>query len=104
MKSPPPDIRVFVGANVRRLRREAQLTQEQFAEASGLSVSYLQKVERGAVDPSATTLVALASALETSLDALVAEAKPEERRVGRPPSEAPEELTEAPDPMDPGHK
>lgn len=53
-----------VGARLKQLRQERQLTQEQLAEASGLSYKFIGEIERGTGNPSITTLAALAGALE----------------------------------------
>ena len=36
-----------IGSNIRRLRRERQMTQEKLAEAAGLSLKMIQKLEVG---------------------------------------------------------
>ena len=36
-----------IGSNVRRLRREKHMTQEKLAEAAGLSLKMIQKLEVG---------------------------------------------------------
>lgn len=57
------DIRRLVGRNVRRLRLERGLTQEQFADRSGFSQQYLSDLERGHRNPTVVTLFELADAL-----------------------------------------
>lgn len=79
------DLPASIGANVRRLRHEEGMTQEQLAEAAGLSVSLIQQIERGTKDPRASTLLALARALGCTVDGLLAEARPAVRPPGRPP-------------------
>lgn len=74
-----------IAANVRRLRERRSLTQEGFAELAGFDIRFVQKLESGKVNPSATTLVALAKALGVKLDALVRPATLEKRKRGRPP-------------------
>lgn len=61
-----------LGARLRSLRRDADLTQEELAEAAGVSVDLIGKLERG-VRPSArlSSLLALATALDVDLSALV---------------------------------
>ena len=66
------DIRRLVGRNVRRIRLEAELTQEQFAEMSGFSQQYLSDLERGRRNPTIVTIVELANALGVSHVDLVA--------------------------------
>ncbi len=56
-----------LGQQVRALRRERDLTQEQLAEAAHLSVNYISGVERGFYSPSLTTLAAMAKALSVEI-------------------------------------
>lgn len=77
----------YVGANVSRLRVRQGLTQESLAEAAGLDVRYLVRIQRGAVGPSMEVLVALANALEVSPDRLLRPAKVAAPRPGRPPGQ-----------------
>ena len=65
------DMRRLVGRNVRRIRLEAGLTQEAFAEKSGFSQQYLSDLERGRRNPTVVTLFELAAALGASHVALV---------------------------------
>jgi transcriptional regulator with XRE-family HTH domain len=58
---------VEFGEHVRNLRRSRSLTQEQLAEASGLAVDTIRRIERGAFSPSLETLTRLAGGLEISL-------------------------------------
>jgi transcriptional regulator with XRE-family HTH domain len=58
------DMRRIVGSNVRKLRLEKNLTQEQFAELSGLSQQYISGLERGHRNPTVVTLHEIATALE----------------------------------------
>lgn len=60
------DMRRLVGRNVRRVRTQAGLTQEQFAEKSGFSQQYLSDLERGRRNPTVVTLYELAQALGVS--------------------------------------
>ena len=57
------DMRKLVGRNVRRLRMERQMTQEQFAERSGFSQQYISDLERGRRNPTIVSLYELAQAL-----------------------------------------
>lgn len=65
------DMRKLVGRNVRRIRIEKNLTQEQFAERSGFTQQYLSDLERGRRNPTVVTLFELASALGVDHVALV---------------------------------
>lgn len=60
------DMRVLVGANVRRLREAQGMTQEQLAERSGFGQNYLSDLERGRRNPTVVTVFELAQALNTT--------------------------------------
>ncbi len=60
------DMRVLVGENVRRARGASGLTQEQLAEASGLSQQYISGLERGRRNPTVVTLWELSQPLGVS--------------------------------------
>ena len=74
------DMRRLVGENVRRLRRRAGLTQEQFAERSGFTQQYLSGLERGERNPTVITVYELSQALGVSHLELL---KPRGARVSR---------------------
>jgi transcriptional regulator with XRE-family HTH domain len=57
------DMRKLVGENVRRIRHKKGLTQERFAEVSGLSQQYISGLERGHRNPTVVTLYELPIAL-----------------------------------------
>ena len=59
--------RPLVGAQIRRRRRERNLTLSAVAEASGLNVGYLSQVENDKASPSLETLAALAEALDVPI-------------------------------------
>lgn len=52
-----------VSANVRRLRRERELTQEQLAHEAGLDLTYIGGIERGRRNPTVKALGQIAAAL-----------------------------------------
>lgn len=54
---------VALGQTVRRLRRQADLTQEELAERAGLSANYVGEIERGECNPSVLVMFALARGL-----------------------------------------
>ena len=54
------------GGRVRTLRRQMNLTQEELAEQTGISHSFMGHIERGTRVASLETLVALCNALHTS--------------------------------------
>jgi len=54
----------IVGSNVRRLRVERKLTQEQLAHDAEIDLTYLGGIERGRRNPSVSVLGRLAASLE----------------------------------------
>jgi transcriptional regulator with XRE-family HTH domain len=60
------DMRKLVGRNVKRIRQEKGLTQEQLAELSGFSQQYLSGLEHGRRNPTIVSLYELASSLGVS--------------------------------------
>lgn len=59
-----------LGEAVRRLRTEARLSQEQLAERASTDLTQVGGIERGVRNPSYTTLVRLAAALEVTVGEL----------------------------------
>jgi len=57
------DMRKLVGRNVRRLRLQKGLTQEQLSVASGFSQQYLSDLERGLRNPTVVSVYELAQAM-----------------------------------------
>jgi len=55
-----------LGTQVRRVRLERGMRQEDLAVALGLSVAYVSLIERGRRNPPITTVLALAEALNAS--------------------------------------
>lgn len=60
------DMRKLIGRNVRRIRGERGMTQEQFAERSGFSQQYISDLERGRRNPTIVSLFELAQALDST--------------------------------------
>ena len=60
------DMRKLVGWNVKRIRQEKGLTQEQLAELSGFSQQYISGLEQGRRNPTIVSLYELAMALDVS--------------------------------------
>jgi transcriptional regulator with XRE-family HTH domain len=58
-------IKVALGARIRTLRGERELSARALAESAGVSSGFLSQVEHGRVMPSVATLIKLATALET---------------------------------------
>lgn len=68
------DMRRIVGRNVRQIRTQLGLTQEQLADRSGFSQQYISDLERGRRNPTIVSLYELAQALHaTPVDLLTAE-------------------------------
>jgi transcriptional regulator with XRE-family HTH domain len=63
-----------LGAIIRKQRELAELPMRQLASAVGISNPYLSQIERGLRAPSDAVLNAIADSLETTADALFAEA------------------------------
>jgi transcriptional regulator with XRE-family HTH domain len=59
-------MRKLVGRNVKRVRQENCLTQEQLAELSGFSQQYISGLEQGRRNPTIVSLYELTMALDTS--------------------------------------
>lgn len=57
------DIRKRIGWNLRRLRSERDITQEDFATDSGFDRGYISGVERGVRNPSVIVVARIADAL-----------------------------------------
>lgn len=81
-KAPPVDpdalARAFterVGDAIRSARRTREWTQAELAERAELSANYVARLERGELGPSLWVAHKLVSALGTTLDALLANAK-----------------------------
>lgn len=62
------------GLVVSRRRVAARMEQREFSRVVGLSNSHLRKIEAGEVSPSLTTILKIASALDTDAGDLVGEA------------------------------
>lgn len=58
------DLVVTLGRNIRRLREEAGLSQEQLAFDAGMKRSYLSDMERGVRNPTVRALGRIALALK----------------------------------------
>jgi len=62
----------MIGKNIRRLRQQKKLSQENLARLSNISLNTLTKIESGFTKrPSIQTIQEIAKALEISLDTLV---------------------------------
>lgn len=65
------DWRAVVGENVRRLRLERGLTQEQLAFEADIDLTYIGGIERGRRNPSLLVLANIAGALKVKVSTLV---------------------------------
>ena len=75
---------VHLGANVSRIRKRRGYTQAALAEAAGVELRFLQRIERGSEAPSLATVVALAGALGAPVSGLFRPARPQPPKTGRP--------------------
>ncbi|MFC6446138.1 helix-turn-helix domain-containing protein [Shinella zoogloeoides] len=57
------DLKEIMATNLRRIRHDKKLTQEELADRAGLSMRYIGAIERGAVSASVTVLGQIADAL-----------------------------------------
>lgn len=64
-----------LGAQIRQLRRRAELTGSDLATAAGISLGMLSKIENGQISPSLSTLQAVCRALNIPLSQLFATAE-----------------------------
>jgi len=62
---------VIVGRNVRRLRAQKGLTQEEFAFEAKIDLTYIGGIERGRRNPSLMVMARIASALSVPLAKLL---------------------------------
>jgi transcriptional regulator with XRE-family HTH domain len=65
-----PETLVRIGANIRRARQKAGLSQAALAEASGLSAVAISLIEAGKKDLRVSTLVMIARALKVEPERL----------------------------------
>ncbi len=59
-----------IGRRIKECRERLGLTQEQFAEKTGLTPNYISTLERGASFPRCEKLILIINALETNADAI----------------------------------
>ena len=70
------DLKEVVAINLRRARHAKELTQEELADAAGLSARYVGAIERADKSPSVSVLGRIADALEIDPCELVQSVKP----------------------------
>lgn len=64
-------MKLSLSANISRLRKEHSMTQEQLAEALGVTFASVSKWERGAATPELRLIAEMADLFEISIDALI---------------------------------
>ena len=64
-------MKLSLPANISRLRKERGMTQEQLAEALGVTFASVSKWERGAATPELSLIAEMADLFELSIDALI---------------------------------
>lgn len=64
-------MKTTLAENIRAFRKERKLTQEQLAEALGVTVGAVSKWESGATTPDISLIIGLAGFFETSVDVLL---------------------------------
>lgn len=62
-----------IGKNIRRIRTQNKLRQEDVAERAGLSVNYVGAVERGERLPSLETFITILNAIGASADVVLSD-------------------------------
>jgi transcriptional regulator with XRE-family HTH domain len=67
------DWRATLGKNVRRLRQQKGLTQEELAFEAEIDLTYMGGIERGKRNPSLLVMARIAEALSVPLTKLLAE-------------------------------
>jgi len=65
------DLKEVMAVNLRRIRHDKQLTQEELADSAGLSARYIGAIERADVSASVTVLGQIAEALNVEPAELV---------------------------------
>ena len=69
------DLKEILATNVRLMRQDRQMTQEDLADLTGISSRYVGSIERGRVSASVTILGKLAEALGVSACSLITQPK-----------------------------
>lgn len=60
----------FVGENLRKLREERKFSRRELSQRSGISASYIIKIEQGIKNPTLEVLKSLANSLNVKLEQL----------------------------------
>lgn len=75
---PPDDLQAIFGQNVRTARLKLGMTQQQVADATGMALSYVGKVENGEKNVTLDTMKKLAAVLDLDLGQLFRQAPVQE--------------------------
>ena len=70
------DLKEVMAVNLRRVRHDKKLTQEELAHRAGISARYVGKIERANVSASVSVLGRVARALDVDPCELIRQAKP----------------------------
>ena len=70
------DLKEAMAVNLRRVRHDRELTQEELAHRAGISARYVGKIERANVSASVTVLGRLAKALDIDPCELIRHGRP----------------------------
>ncbi|HHD2753235.1 TPA: helix-turn-helix domain-containing protein [Clostridium perfringens] len=60
----------LIGENLRKIREEKKLSRRELSEKSGISQSYIIKIEQGNKNPTVDVLKSLANALNVKIESL----------------------------------
>lgn len=60
-----------LGSNLRRMRKDLGLSQEQLSDKTGIRVAHISKIESDKTDPKLSTIYKLVESLECSADSLL---------------------------------
>lgn len=72
-----------LGKAIRFLREESKMSQKGLAEKSGVSTSWISRIERGEVDPTWSTIARISEALGIPIESVAKAAERFEEAVGR---------------------
>lgn len=65
------ELTLRLGKRIKQLRVMRDMTQEELAEASNVSISFLGNVERGSKNPTVETIYKIANALDVTMSELL---------------------------------
>jgi transcriptional regulator with XRE-family HTH domain len=64
MAKDPKEVRKIIGENIRKIREDKNLTQEEVAETAGMKANYFAKIERGTVGTAPEKIFSIIKALK----------------------------------------